>query len=92
MQTVSDLKGSAVTDTPLVIFDCVLPNGVTEHWCTHGITLGSTSYAARVLQHSAFDIQTASDQGVDGSPTITLLLANPTSALERASPFPATRV
>jgi len=28
------------------------------------------------MQHSAFDIQTASDQGVDGSPTITLLLAN----------------
>ena len=40
------------------------------------MTVGGTSYAARVLQHSAFDIQTASDQGVDGSPTISLLLAN----------------
>jgi len=76
MQTVSELKECAITDTPLVIFDCALPNGDTEHWCTHGITVGGTSYAARVLQHSAFDIQTASDQGVDGSPTITLLLAN----------------
>ena len=76
MQTVSELKECAVTDAPLVIFDCVLPNGDSEHWCTHGITVGATAYAARVLQHSAFDIQTASDQGVDGSPTITLLLAN----------------
>jgi len=76
MQTVSELKQCAITDAPLVIFDCVLPNGDVEHWCTHGITIGSTAYAARVLQHSAFDIQTASDQGVDGSPTITLLLAN----------------
>jgi hypothetical protein len=90
METVSDLKGSAITDTPLVIFDCVLPNGNTEHWCTHGITVGSTSYAARVMQHSAFDIQTASDQGVDGSPTITLLLANADShfsEIERSTGF-----
>ncbi len=76
MQTVSELKECAVADAPLVIFDCLLPNGDSEHWCTHGITVGGNSYAARVLQHSAFDIQTASDQGVDGSPTITLLLAN----------------
>lgn len=76
MQTVSELKECAVADTPLVVFDCVLPNGESEHWCTHGIAIGGTSYAARVIQHSAFDIQTASDQGVDGSPTITLLLAN----------------
>jgi hypothetical protein len=29
-----------------------------------------------VIQHSAFDIQTASDQGIDGSPQISILLAN----------------
>ncbi len=90
MQTVSELKAGAVTDTPLVIFDCALPSGDTEHWCTHGITIGSTLYAARVLQHSAFDIQTASDQGVDGSPTITLLLANADSyfsELEQSAGF-----
>ena len=81
MQTVSELKGLAVTDTPLIIFDCALPNGEYEHWCTHPITVGTTQYAARVLQHSAFDIQTASDQGVDGSPTITVLLANADSQL-----------
>jgi hypothetical protein len=90
MQTVSELKVGAITDTPLVIFDCALPNGNTEHWCTHGITIGTTAYAARVLQHSAFDIQTASDQGVDGSPTITLLLANADSyfsEIERSTGF-----
>ena len=90
MQTVSELKAGAITDTPLVIFDCVLPNGDVEHWCTHGITVGGTSYAARLLQHSAFDIQTASDQGVDGSPTITLLLANADSyfsEIERSTGF-----
>jgi hypothetical protein len=76
MQTISELKEQAVTQTPLIIFDCVLANGQTEHWSTHAISVDGISYAARVLQHSAFDIQTASDQGVDGSPRISLVLAN----------------
>jgi putative tail protein len=76
MSTVFELKEQPVTDTPLLVFDCVLPNGQAEHWCTHHIELGGTTYSARVLQHSAFDLQTASDQGVDGSPRISILLAN----------------
>ena len=76
MQAISDLKGQAVTDTPLMIFDCVLSNGQVEHWCTHTVTAGGNAYLARVIQHSAFDIQTASDQGIDGSPQISILLAN----------------
>jgi Putative phage tail protein len=76
MQTISSLKEQAVTDTPLIVFDCALANGDTEHWCTHAITVNGTAYAARVLQQSSFDIQTASDQGVDGSPTISVTLAN----------------
>ncbi len=88
MQTISELKEQAVTDTPIMVFDCVLSSGATEHWSTHAVTIGATSYAARVLQHSAFDIQTASDQGVDGSPKITLVLANADlhfSEIERAT-------
>ena len=76
MSTISDLKEQAVTDTPLVLIDCALANGQTEHWSTHAVTVNGTAYAARVMGHSAFDIQTASDQGVDGSPTITVTLAN----------------
>ncbi|MBV8731936.1 MAG: hypothetical protein JO336_19180, partial [Acidobacteriia bacterium] len=76
MQVPFQLKEQPVTDTPLILFDCVLPDGEEENWCTHTITVGSTNYDARVLQHSSFDIQTASDQGVDGSPRIVVLLAN----------------
>lgn len=76
MQTVFELKEQPVTDAPVLVFDCLLPNGQTEHWCTHRVTVGSTTYSARVLLHSAFDIQTASNQGVDGSPHISVLLAN----------------
>lgn len=76
MQAISDLKEQAITDAPLLLFDCVPVNGQAEHWSTHAATVGGTSYVARVLQHSAFDIQTASDQGVDGSPRISVVLAN----------------
>lgn len=88
MQTISELKEQAVTDTPLMVFDCVLAGGQAEHWSTHAVAVGGTQYAARVVQHSAFDIQTASDQGVDGSPRISLVLANADShfsEIERAT-------
>src|SRR5579862_7728591 len=95
MQAISDLKEQAVVDTPLLIFDCVLPNGQTEHWSTHAVTAGETEYAAHVLQHSAFDIQTASDQGVDGSPRISLVLANADShfsEIERSTGWKGARL
>ena len=76
MDTIFDLRSAEVTDTPLLVFDCVLSNGQTEHWSTHSVTVGGNAYAARVLQHSIFEIQTASDQGVDGIPKISIVLAN----------------
>src|SRR3974390_588833 len=95
MQTVYDLKEIAVTDAPLVVFDCVLADGQQDHWCTHSIVVGGTNYEARVLQHSAFDIQTASDQGVDGSPRISILLANADSRfseIEQSTGFKGARL
>src|SRR6266568_9174716 len=76
MQTIFDLKEQAITDTPLLVFDCALPGGQTERWSTHRVTAGGNTYEARVLQHNVFEIQTASDQGVDGIPKISIVLAN----------------
>ena len=76
MPTISDLKEQSVTETPILLFDCVLANGQSEHWSTHQVSVSNVTYSPRVLQHSAFDIQTASDQGIDGSPKIALVLGN----------------
>ena len=76
MQTIFDLKEQAVTDTPLLLFDCVLSDGTTEHWSTHGVTVGGVAYSARVLGHNVFELQASSDQGADGVPKISLVLAN----------------
>src|SRR5580704_5698927 len=95
MQSTSSLKEQTVTDTPPLVFDCVLSNGSTESWSTHKVTVGATTYAARVVRHSSFDIQTASDQGVDGSPKISLVLANADShfsEIERATGWKGARL
>src|SRR5437016_11678759 len=76
MPTIFELKEQAITDTPLLLFDCRLSDGRVEHWSTHGVTVGGAAYEARVLQHNIFEMQVASDQGVDGIPRISIALAN----------------
>jgi len=66
MQTIFNLKEQPVTDTPLLVFECTLPDGRKERWSTHRVTIGGAIYEARVLQHNVFELQTASDQGIDG--------------------------
>src|ERR1035441_9527192 len=93
MQTIFDLKEQAVTDTPLLLFDCVLSDGTTEHWSTHGVTVGGVAYSARVLGHNVFELQASSDQGANGVPNISLVLANADShcsEIERETAFAST--
>lgn len=95
MQTIFDLKEQAVTDTPLLVFDCALADGRVEHWSTHAMTVVDTAYEARVLQHNVFEMQTASNQGVDGIPRISLVLANADShfsEIERATGWKGARL
>lgn len=90
MPSIFDLKEQAVTDTPLLLFDCVLRDGRVEHWSTHQATYGGNLYAPRVVKHNLFEIQTSSDQGVDAIPRVSLALANADShfsELERATGF-----
>ena len=90
MQTIYELKEQAVTGTPLLLFDCVLTDGRVERWSTHRVQNGGETYEARVLRHNVFEIQAASEQGVDGVPRISLSLANADShfsQLERSVGF-----
>src|ERR1051325_8131900 len=87
MQTIFELKEQAVTETPLLVFDCTLADGSTERWSTHRVTVAGAAYEARVMQHNVVEMQTASDQGVDGIPRISIVLANADShfsEIERA--------
>ena len=83
MDTVASLKEQAVTETPLLLFDVSLSNGETKRWCTHGVTVNSNPYDARVLRHNVFEVQAASDHGIDAIPKIGFTLGNADSQLSQ---------
>src|SRR5690349_7223616 len=90
MPTAYQVKEQAVTDTPLLLFDCQFQGGLGENWSTHQVTLSGFAYQARVLQHNLYEIQTSSDLGVDAIPKISVSLANADShfsEIERSSGF-----
>ena len=76
MLSIYDLKEMAVTDTPLLLFQCVLQNGQAEYWSTHQVTYSGNTYAPRVIKHNVFAVQTSSGQGVDAIPRVSLSMAN----------------
>lgn len=76
MANAFELKEQAVAETPLLLFDCELPGGTVERWSTHRVECDGATYEARVLRHNVFEMQAASDQGLDGIPRISLTLAN----------------
>jgi len=95
MSTIYSLTEQSITDTPLLLFDCTLPNGQTERWCTHAVTVNGNAYAARVLEHSAFEMQPASAQGVDGLSQVSIMLANADShfsEIEQSTGFKGARL
>ncbi len=77
MLDLNTLKQQEVTETPLFLFECVLPSsGTVERWSTHGVTLDDVVYRARVLSHNLFELKSSLDDGADGAARIALILAN----------------
>ncbi len=76
MDPIAIVKEQTIAQTPLLLFDVVLNDGQTEHWSTHEVAIGATSYDARVVENNLFEVQAASESGVDAIPRIRLTLAN----------------
>src|SRR3954469_267132 len=95
MQSIFELKEQAITETPLLVFECALADGRVERWSTHRIVADGATYEARVQQHTVFEMQASSDQGVDGIPRISVVLANADSRvleIERAVGWKGSRL
>lgn len=95
MQTIFQVKEQALTDTPLLVLDCDLANGQVERWSTHQVTISGNAYSARVLHNNLFTMQTASDQGLDAIPKLSLTLANADShfsQIERSVGFKGAKI
>ena len=84
MQTIFELKEQAVTDTPLLLFDCTLPGGQAEYWSTHAVTVGD-GLQRKSDAPQCFRTSGVRDQGIDGVPRISLVLANADSTVRRSN-------
>lgn len=85
MGTINAIKQLPEADTPLLFFNCVLPSGDLEFWCTHNIQFNGDSYEARVLKYDLFDLQLSADDAMDGISQLSLTLANADSRLSQVN-------
>lgn len=76
MDSIAELKELSPTPTPLILFDIEFEDGSIERWGTHRITLGGDDYEPRVLRHTRFDTNLASEYGGDSVPTLRLIVSN----------------
>ncbi len=76
MQDINTYKQQEIVDTPLFLFECLMPSGNVQRWSTHGITLDGDVYSARVLTHNLFELKSSLDDGADSAAKIAIVLAN----------------
>ena len=76
MATINDIKEQSTTETPLLLFDCVLSSGAVERWSTHAAMVNGQQYSARVLRHDLFEMQSGAVDGIDAIAKVSIWLAN----------------
>ncbi len=82
MSTINVTKELAEADSPLLLFECQVPNGGGYYrFSTHAITFNGQSYTARVLKHNLFYFQLSADDAMDSAAQVSLTLANADSFL-----------
>jgi hypothetical protein len=74
--TLFQVKEQGVLDTPLCLFDCTFSDGTVYNWSTHHVVVQGIEYQSRVMRTNVFQMQMASDGGVDTIPKISFELAN----------------
>ena len=95
MLTIHEMKEREILETPVLLFDCELRNGEHLYWATHQVTFEGNLYAARLIEHTGFDIRAYSEDGIDTSAKVSIVLANADSRysqVERGVGFKGSRL
>ncbi len=95
MPTIHEMKEQELLETPVLLFECELRNGQRQYWATHRVDFEGVLYEARLLEHTGFDIRAYSEDGIDASAKVSLVLANADSRysqLERSIGFKGSRL
>ena len=81
MSTINTVKELAEADSPLLLFECLVPGGGVQRFSTHAITFNGQNYSPRVLTHNLFDFQLSADDAMDSVAQVSVTLANADSLL-----------
>lgn len=76
MEVNASHKSRTVLETPVLLFDCELPDGRVERWASHPVTAGGAQYSDRLIKHSNFSISMWNLEGGAGSSRVQVVLAN----------------
>jgi hypothetical protein len=76
MTGIHDAKRGQICETPILLFECVLPSGLIERWSTHRVTVDGAMYESRVIKHNVLEMRSAAEGGVDAYSRLTITLAN----------------
>ncbi len=74
--SVYQLKEAECPGTPLFLFDFTLGDGSVQRLSTHTVSWGGNNYAARVLDHNAFEFKSGIDDTIGSASSLRLLLAD----------------
>lgn len=95
MTSIAEMKEQATTGTPVLLFDCVFPDGTVERWATHKIREGDHEYDPRVLSHSAFELRIPGEETLDAAGRTSIAVSNVDgriSQLDRSKGFKGCRL
>ena len=95
MPMIHEIKEQELLETPVLLFECEFRNGQRQFWATHQVTVEGVLFEARLLDHTGFDIRAYSEDGIDASAKVSVILANADSRysqLERAVGFKGSRL
>lgn len=95
MPTIDEIKEQELLETPVLLFECEFRNGHREFWATHQVRVEGMLFEARLLDHTGFDIRAYSEEGIDASAKVSVILANADSRysqVERSVGFRGSRL
>ena len=81
MTTINIAKELVEADSPVLLFECVLPNGDLQRFSSHAVDFNGNRFSARLLKHNLFDFQLSSEDAMDSIAQLSLTLANADSMM-----------
>ena len=76
MNIIHTKKREEVLDTPILLFECTLPDGNVERWSSHRVTADGHEYEPRLLSHGDFHLGLVGEESLDAGSRFHLVLSN----------------